>query len=384
MTMTTKTTKAILFSALILSVVITTVGLNTVWAGNGIDIQTTNELERDSTQSSQDSVEYFESVKPQPISNASYQEAKNIILSDDSIKKRISDKEFELMKKVGYIGNTDVLPIQWNPVLTIITDDEVITAEVDLNEKHLVNTAATKKHQLTLGGGDRSFATDYYDGSYTINGIEMNTYDTPDFTGSSGNEFTALLLNALMTGSTEADACDDENIPESFWAQTGFVFESNGWHLTVTDTSYNCLDRVITFNLSEDDNLRFRHYVNSNGDWTTWMKNLDTGLTYSETLTNLDGTTFVTDNLNTSVFFENANSNTTWDTQFGSDLTINTTYVRKSSDSNWYSWDSDAQNILDCDGFSHTDNVISGNLDFASSATWDLSVMADDWPGQNC
>lgn len=316
-------------------------------------------------------------ILPEKLSQNDLMEAKEIALNDDKVKDIIGEKSYEFMS-YDFIGNVYEEPVIWLPEVHFkIGDKTQITAVVDLTEGKV--REIVESEIVVLSNHERSFAIDYFTGGQTVTGYYMIA-TAPDFTGSSGNDFTAFLVNGVMDGSTIGNLCDSADYPDDYWAQTGLLFTTSGASVVWTDTSKDCAAQTTAISYDSDVDYNFKIYTDAaNEDWIIYMQNTDTGTASTVIVSGPSTYTFETNEPNSGVFFENSNAspNNTWDNQFSSDPTASA-YYRQQGSSFWWIWSAESQILADCNGVD-TDNVIDGGFisTHGNQATWDMTDMAN-------
>ncbi|AIC15309.1 hypothetical protein [Nitrososphaera viennensis] len=299
-----------------------------------------------------------------------------------------------------YIGKIDEQPVNWMPTvhynianqtqLAVVIDlkkgavVQTQTVEVNpLEEKNLSPEAAAKK--AANGEDPNGFSIDYITGVGTApNFIQM---DSPAITfTSSGVQTTGnvLLVNALMTGGSGANACNPAKATTDYWAQIGFYWKTSG-QINYDDTSTGCAPVFSALTYTPGNNYRF----NIRGDASGWRLagiNLGTAVAFSYTGPAVNSGTFKTSDSSTSVFFENKQiSSVNWAPQFGSNPSATAKYSTNGG-STQLNWPDNVRIDQSCTGtvntypYSATNEVMTGELKSGGTATWSMSRMAANYP----
>lgn len=320
---------------------------------------------------------------PTQLSKIDSDKAFQIAMSDSDIKTKIGNKPVTLMA-LGFTGNLKTNPGVWYPTLTLnVNNESEIVAVVDLSQNKVTQETdgALPAKDPALSTTERAWAIDYYSGTYTISGMSF-TPSTPSYTANSNHNFTAFLVNGAMSGSNDSHLCT-KTATDAYWMQTGFWYYNNstGARIAWTDTPHGCfgVGTGIAYNTSHS--YSFYIWASSNlGKWYVEAYDNTNGATYTTSVSGPSNYTMETSDHNTSVFFENGNTITTWPNDFSGSVYA-TGLVQKSG--SWVNWDNDAHaDDQDC-GTTHADTtVISGNLKSGNTATWNLSTFASSYPAE--
>ncbi|MEP0825318.1 MAG: hypothetical protein HRF40_07525 [Nitrososphaera sp.] len=327
----------------------------------------------------------FLKVQPKALSDEELTKAQNIVLADDKVKQVINNRPYELMSQ-GFVGNMKTNPGDWKTQLNFnIGNETQLIVVVDLTENKILSVEREPIGDYL--SNERSFALDGYSGMNTIKGLEMEA-EAPSFSPNAAYSFTAFTLNAAETAATTANLCSPTHVSDSYWMQTGFDFDTTSpfAHLVWTDTGKSCLSQSISSSsVPYSSGHTYSFFIQANPTSHTWtvFVEKDTGESFTTSRSGMNQYTMLTSDDHTSVWFENSNTiqgSGTWDSQFSTDPNA-MAFLQPSGSSNWFGWDFDYQTIADnCSSATHPNNVISGDLEFANTATWDLTTMADDWP----
>lgn len=380
--MTTKTIKTTLFFALITSLVVPITGLNLISAEQTSDMkqQDIEKLREKASKLDPTSREFFDLIKRDSLSDAELNKAKGIMMQNENLRTLLKDKSLEI-QSVSFVGDYSVLPVNWHPVLHIVDGDEAVSVQIDLENQKLEKMDKYRSEKLPL---NNAYAVAEYTGTQTLmKGMTMKTLNQPvGYVGSSSyNGFSALVQNAAMYGSDRSKLCSASQFPANYWLQVGYVFNSAGWSYRYADTTTNCGSLIMGLPApSATDDVKFDIY--SGTTWWVVLQNISKNQFAYYSKTGMNSGWIAPIQEATSVFFENNYSTTSnWNSQFvNGNPSVTGAQVQK-SDSTWVNWSTESQYVLDCNGVTRTDNVISGSLTSGGTATWNLSAMTG-WP--NC
>lgn len=324
--------------------------------------------------------EFFDLIKRDPLSDAELNKAKGIMMQDENLRTLLKDKTLEI-RSVSFVGDYNTLPVNWHPVLHIVDGDEIISVQIDLENQKLQKVDKYKSEKLPL---NNAYAVAEYTGSQSLmKGMTMKTLNQPvGYTGSSSyTGFSALVQNAAMYGSDITKLCSASQFPANYWLQVGYVFNSAGWSYRYADTTTNCGSYILGLSApSATDDVKFDIY--SGATWWVVLQNISKSQFAYYSQTGMNSGWIAPNQEATSVFFENNYSTTSnWNSQFTNGNPSVTSVQVQKSDGTWVNWSTESQYILDCNGNTQTDNVISGSLASGGTATWNLSAMTG-WP--NC
>lgn len=305
------------------------------------------------------------------------EEFKQIALQDYRVLDAIGEKEAEF-RKAGYITYGE--NSEKYPVLHFVTNDSAISVRLNADTKE-VEYVSERPHRIMDTNG---IASAYYDGAQTLNGLQMRL-DAPTYSHESGASWTAILLNAVKSGSNTNLICDSNSHPNHYWAQGGLMFDTDDTDAVWTDTLEDCIGQDSTLGLSDGDEIRVRiwinDYVSDTDEVVIELQNTDSNPleTYTVTTDVANTSTLLTGDPNTSVFFENNNGDhvsPTWEDGFtDGDLVVTNAHYRKTSSSSWWFWDGQSE-AKQCGHTVTTGDLISGSFDTSPrTVTWDLSDM---------
>lgn len=220
----------------------------------------------------------------------------------------------------------------------------------------------------------------HYTGSFDIRGV-AHYFDAADFTPFSTSEWNAMITNGLKSGSdVENDnVCNDASAPDTYWAQAGVQYTSDGTEAAVTDTIYECVPQVLTgLTVNDGDAVEARVFLDDStaNKWWMLVDNLDDGSpAYGATRTVSGSTELEISTVWTSVWWENNHEpNAGWYTDFSSDPVSDAATFKWEGDSNWYLWSDDTEDTSICKPTPNPTGLTSGS--FATSpndVTWDVS-----------
>lgn len=209
----------------------------------------------------------------------------------------------------------------------------------------------------------------------------------------------------MMTGSSETSLCGDANMPNNYWLQGGMVFNSMGvgdgriaWADTASGTgTAGCVAQTSTVSYTDTCPYRVDVFTaQSENAWKVTIVKLSPCTLASQTVTTA-GMSQYTINANsiprTSVWFEdithspNEPSGSTWDSQFSGSPTAQSWYNPTTSFT-WTAFTAENQQVHQCATPQITtdtgpNEVITGSLANAGTATWNLQRLADNYTS-NC
>jgi hypothetical protein len=382
--MTTKTQKTKLFIGVLFAVLITSVGFNTVNADPVKNNSDADSIHEKLQGLEWYSAEYFDIVKRDSLSDVELMNAKQIALSDTRITNMLKSNSLKI-NDIGFIGNPTEVPVKWDPVLHTTIEDQSVSIRVDLENDEVVKIDSIDTNYLESSGADENaYAVSEYTGyQSTITGIEMVSPTQPTgYTGDgSTHGFVAHLVNAMMSGSVRNDVCTPSEVEDSYWMQAGTFFNEDGWAYVFADTDSGvdgCEAVPIPLSApSTNDDIRFTIYT-SGSTWYALFYNLDDPELEYEFDTDPSSGNMVTDTDGTSVFMENNYESTGWTSQFADTaLSITDAQVRTTG-STWVAWNTESEYVLDCNGSTQTNDVITGSLTSGGTSTWDVEDM-EDW-----
>jgi hypothetical protein len=263
----------------------------------------------------------------------------------------------------------------WEPVISFTTDNGKNIVTVEMKNGKVVGMEKYETHEW--GHSGRGFAAAEYDSPYTARGMGMNL-DVPAYSHSAGS-WTALLVNAVKDGST-GNLCNPNHMPNTYWAQSGLEFSSNGVRVGFADTGTYCTPAFLPMPFSTGDDVTFQVYVDdANDDWYMWMHNnsVSSSPPYAY-VRHVPNSAFVdSSHPNTNVFFENQNTHTVnWDPGFTSgDFTVDWASFQWTNN-NWYYWSNDNQTSFGCHPGATAAQLMSGSFGSSShDVTFDVSNM---------
>lgn len=324
---------------------------------------------------------------PAPLPGDQVAKATQIALSNSSVISLINGRPYKFMT-YDQIGNV-FIPGSWHPeVYFNVNNTSEITVEVDLQKAAVIQafeTPLTKViaagHKHTSASDPPGFALDYYSGSSTLNGIEMKatapSYNTAD---GNANTITAFLVNALESGGRDDQAfsCNSQYWTTDYFGQSGFAWMTTVKRPIWSDTVNTCTAMNPGLAYNTGDLYEFEVYTNG-GYWYEFGWDTVTGAGFSHSQSGVSKLTFNTNDINTSVWFENDNlqGSTSWVNKYSSTSLSATAKYSSDNAGTWNNWQSDHQSDLDCHNVLHTPSqAISNTLASGLSATWNLSTVS--------
>ncbi|MGI0074141.1 MAG: hypothetical protein ACREA3_10065 [Nitrosotalea sp.] len=311
--------------------------------------------------------------QPTKLSASQLENVKQIVLSDAGIHKIIGNKPYEFVSQ-SFLGNIKNTPVVWNPVININVDNKTeIAVEVNLNNNSVIKMEVTN---LQIGGPIKgttlkaAFAQDYYTGSATISGL-YSTLTAPTY---SSNPKVLFLVNGLEYGASASLACNTSDTYNDYFAQAGFDFYDGFVAYADTSTGTGCtmVNSMISYTAGHP--YLFEIYSISGNYWDIVDLDQQTGLSNLYTTSfSTSANTLQTSNHNTSVWFENQETSTTWASDFSTSIQATNAKYKNYSTGSWTYWNSDSQLVQDCSGNTKTQNVMNSDLLNGDTQTWNLT-----------
>ncbi len=364
--MTKNNFKIALFGALIVAMILPFSGIN--FASPASAASEEQQLVPEPEQEIR-SLSEFKGEPPKVFSETEKSEHKKQAVDDKKVSKLLG-KNYKHHSTAQYFEDG-----VWEPIISFTTDKGNKVVTVKMKDGKVVGVEKYKAHKW--GHSIRGFAVDQYSSPYTARGLGMNL-DVPSYSHSAGS-WTALLVNAVKNGST-GNLCDPNDMPNTYWAQSGLDFSSNGVRLGFADTGTGCVPAFLPMPFSAGDDVTFRVYVDdANDDWYMWMHNnsIASSPAYAFVRNVVNSDFIDNSNPHTNVFFENNNASTVnWDPGFTSgDPTVDWASFQYTNNS-WYLWTAETKDTVGCHTGATTSQLMSGS--FATSpydVTFDVSNM---------
>ncbi len=251
---------------------------------------------------------------------------------------------------------------------------------------NITNSKVTNVIEYTIfkaqaaGGSNNGYATNYYTGSSTINGIRLST--TAPTVQTTEDKAMSFLSNAVARYTSPSKACNAAYYGSNYFAQIGFTWYTYVNYVIWADTSSNCAGMATGISYSAGKLYDFRIYV-TNGKWHIYAKNIHTNEVFSKTRSGITYGVFENNNYNTSIFLETHTFNPAGD-QFIT-YPSGTSKVSINGGSSWFNWQNGARTDLYCGTaydypYNSSKEVISGNVANGGSATWNTIRMAQYYP----
>lgn len=313
--------------------------------------------------------------EPSKLTAVELAQVKQIALSDARVQQAINGKPFEFMAQ-GFLGNIKTTPVIWYPTIQINANNKTeIAIEVDIKSNSVKDVQITHLRSShspvkgTSGIGVATFADDYYTGSHTIAGL-YSTLTAPTISGPAPK--VLWLVNGLESVGSDGNACSSGSYYNNYFAQAGFDFADS--MVAFTDTTFNCQMQNAMVSYSAGDPYLFEVYTTSGSfNWKVVTLDQRTGLSHLYTGPAVAANNLRTNDLDTSVWFENQMTSTGWASLFSSIVASNAQY-KEYSTSAWNSWDAEGQIVLNCQGVNiGNNNVMTGGLVNNGQTTWNLS-----------
>ncbi|MBI1829239.1 MAG: hypothetical protein HY222_00560 [Thaumarchaeota archaeon] len=342
---------------------------------------------------------YVESVLPSEISASDLASVKQIALNNHEVKNAINGKQYQFMGS-DYVGNVYSSPIVWYPEIHInVANTTELTAVINLQTNAVTTIQAAPMPKLNgiasnEGGSHHGFADDYISTSSTIDGLSMVAPSVPHSTSTSASTQEDFLLNAIESGAVDNNACSPAYYASSYFAQIGYTFLTGGGIVNAgfplwTDTGYSCIPQLPSVAYTVGHSWFFKIYVAPGGNWVFYGIDQQNGQTFSASRSGINSGVMKTSDKNTSVFFENHNTSTSWYTQFtsGSYPSANSVQYHDKVLNAWKYWaghttvDTKTTPPGTCTTTSdYADTVISGSILSGGTATWNMQTMANSYP----
>ncbi|MDE1728896.1 MAG: hypothetical protein KGH81_06950 [Thaumarchaeota archaeon] len=349
---------------------------------------------------------YMVKTFPAMLSKTQINKIKQVVMSDVHVKNAIDGQPYTFMGH-DFIGNYKINSNVWYPEIHLnvankteltVTVDPTISNVTKLGTFSLVSpTTPAIRHAENLnqaGGGSSAKSIDYYTGTQTqIYGIDM-VIAGPTYSGDSNNYLRAMLVNGMASGSNENDACTS-TASDAFFAQAGLAFVNTSYGPIWSDTyetdgtpgsTEGCFPQAPNLGYKTGDSLVF-YILSGSSTWTIYGADSNGTQFFNETPTQSQSSSMVTSDPNTSLFFENYDPNTNWGSEISNPVAGSSW---ADSTQNWHTWDSETRDDQTCKNvdnyynYNTSEQVISGGLDNGNTATWDMSRMAQYYPGTTC
>lgn len=295
-------------------------------------------------------------------------------LLDRSVQDRIAGKEFEGVGVGFFTENINVVNPTWQPVVHInVKDTKSVAVFLDPNGQKVTRIDEQPFIKLTTGS---TFASNYYTGTSTVNGLRMTSSAPTYTTGGTTNSGTAFLLNAEEYNADVNHLCDPAYYATSYWAQVGFLWLTSTNSVVWTDNAAQCIAQGTGISYVAGHSYENKVYT-SGGTWYIVAKDTNTGSAFTKTRTGITYVVFKNSEFNNGIFFENQNTGTSWYTKYASPYTVSAT-AKYSTDngSTWNNWQSGAKEDANCSGATSSSTVISGNVAGGGTGTWNLQTMS--------
>jgi hypothetical protein len=175
--------------------------------------------------------------------------------------------------------------------------------------------------------------------------------------GSYQDNYSALLVNGMT---------DDD-----YFLQSGQVYHNGvGYNIWAdNDTGYIAVPYNIQYVTGHDCEYFVALFWD---DWVMWMRDYTAGQWDYYYEPNAVGTRLIND-IATSVFFENWNTNSSWYTGFTNPISVSNAYNGIATPAQVHKWNNDYITILDTYGSSQpNNNIITGRLRNFGTAYWHL------------
>lgn len=183
---------------------------------------------------------------PSPLTKTQEEAFTNTALSDKSVQDSIGGKEFEDVGVGFFTENIDVENPIWQPVVHLnVKDTGSIAAFLDESGQKVTRI---EKQPLVKAATNASFASNYYTGTSTVNGLRMTT-TAPTYTvGGTTNTATLFLLNAVENNADISKLCNPAYYATSYWAQVGLVWTTNARAVMWADNATQCITQSTGIN----------------------------------------------------------------------------------------------------------------------------------------
>ena len=368
--MTKNNFKVILFASLMIAMILPFSNMNMVDA-------IPNDNANDNSQQPDKSmiiseISEFDLVAPGLINENALNGLKIAVTKNPKVKNLLGD-DYEFKNYVQRMTDND----GWQPELTYYADNKENTVTVVMHKGKVIS--AEKYETVVWGHTTRGFAIDEYnDDRYPVIGLTMKS-DIPNYNHQSGT-FTVLLLNAEKEGSNSASVCNPSAAPDTYWAQIGMNFDTDGVKVGFTDTLLGCEPTFYSIPFSVGDTMLYWIFIDDATDvWTVMIWNqTQEGYAYAYSVEIENSSEINTNSAQTSVWFENSNtSSNSWDTGFTSDPVVDYAGF-KYINGNYYYWFNEYQHHLYCDIGTTASQLMSGTfVGLPHDVTFDVSNIED-------
>ena len=189
--------------------------------------------------------------------------------------------------------------------------------------------------------------------------------------GNNQNHYSAMLVN----GWTNQGCTDPYGNPWSgYFLQSGQLYADGDGHHVWADTTTGFVAQDFGVPYTQGQNCQYLIAKFSSG-WTMGFRNLSTGGYNYHIEPNAVGTKLVK-NTNTSVFFENWNTNSNWYLGFTNPISVRNAYDGIAYPASVHPWKNEYIVIKDTYGNTHSNGIIfkiiSGHLRNLGTANWNL------------
>ncbi|WP_415282725.1 hypothetical protein [Candidatus Nitrososphaera sp. FF02] len=311
---------------------------------------------------------------PSPLTKTQEEAFTNMALSDKSVRDSIGGKDFEGVGVGFFTENIDVENPIWQPVVHLnVKDTGSVAAFLDPSGQEVTRI---EEQPLVKAAINAAFASNYYTGASTVNGLRMTTTAPTYAVDATTNMATLFLLNAVENNADVGKLCNPAFYATSYWAQVGLVWTTNARSVMWADNATQCITQSTGINYVAGHVYENKIYT-SGGTWYIVAKDTNTGSTFTKTRTGITYVVFENSEFNNGIFFENHNTGTSWYTKYASPHEVSATAKYSSNNgSTWSNWQSGGKQDSDCGGPRVPSTIISGNVAGGGTATWDLQDMS--------
>jgi hypothetical protein len=320
-------------------------------------------------------------ILPTPLTSKQEAQVTAIAVADKRVSDIINGRTYKFMS-TDFLGN--VSSGIWNPEVHLnVANVTEITAVVDMNshavnniiESPMVYLGHTHGNYPLSQGSNPTFASNFYSGSQTVEGL-LATMKAPTYTTGDQNYQTDLMLNAVEYGATEADLCSSAYYASSYWAQVGELWTQSTPYIVWTDTGFDgCPAQTTGVSYIAGHHYTAEIYTSSTS-WTLFIEDTDNFASFTKIRTGMNYVVFQNNEFDNGVFLENWNTNTNWAPDFNPTSLSSTAELSTShGGTSWSNWDEGKTQDQDCHGNRSSSSVINGNFANGGSPSWNLNTM---------
>ncbi|GEM_PF-2432373 len=332
----------------------------------------------------------IEKLLPKPLSKGQIESLQKTALSNDSVQNIIAGKPYRFMA-ADYVGNI-VTGIANPEVHFNISNKTEVTVVENLETGTITDIKIGSIQKLAgpvppangskLTTGSAARAVDDYTGTHNIDGLIGHLPTSlPGFSASTLPQVSYLLNGIELNANDDpAYACNSNYYYYNYFAQGGVDWGASNPHIVYADTLSNCYP-VLQYSVDYNPGKTYLFEIwvtRGTYNWNIYGEDMSNGKYFWYQNPNaVAQNTMKKNDVNTSVWFENHETGTSWYNDFSpTTVSANTIQFHDFGGNYWQKWDNDAQSVIECSGLPGYQNVITGNLINGNTANWDLIQMA--------